>query len=93
MMNVDLPTILNSSLLGSTKTMEGTTTFNNTTPPTTTADSEEALQTTLNEASRLLQIVTTKLSGAVIRKVSPSEYAQLIALLDQIIRDSVDEQV
>lgn len=93
-MNVDLPTIPNSSLLGSTKTMEGTTaTFNTTTPPTTTVDSEEALQTTVSEASRLLQIVTTKLSGAVIRKVSPSEYAQLIALLDQIIRDSVDEQV
>lgn len=93
MMNVDLPTILNSSLLGSTKTMEGNnTTFNNTTPPTTTADSREALQT-VNEATRLLQIVTSKLSGAVIRKVSPSEYAQLIAVLDQIIRDSIDEQV
>ncbi|KTD36376.1 hypothetical protein Lnau_1360 [Legionella nautarum] len=93
MMNVDLPTILNSSLLGSTKTMEGNnTTFNKTTPPTTTADSREALQT-VNEASRLLQIVTSKLSGAVIRKVSPSEYAQLIAVLDQIIRDSIDEQV
>lgn len=92
-MNVDLPTVLNSSLLGSTKTMEGNnTTLNNTTPPSTAADSKEALQT-VNEASRLLQIVTSKLSGAVIRKVSPSEYAQLIAVLDQIIRDSVDEQV
>lgn len=39
-----------------------------------------------NDAAALLQMVTSKLSTAVIRKIPTNEYMQLLAILDRIIR-------
>jgi hypothetical protein len=61
--------------------------------PKTEIDSNTEIQQTANDAAALLQIVTSKLSGAVIRKISASDYMQLLAILNRIVGNSVDDQV
>ncbi|CDZ78355.1 hypothetical protein BN59_02665 [Legionella massiliensis] len=62
-------------------------------PPVTAKDDSTEITRTVNDAAFLLQLVTSKLSGAVIRNVSSSEYMQLLAILDRIVSGSVDKHV
>lgn len=62
-------------------------------PPVSAKDDAAEIQQTVNDAALLLQMVTSKLSGAVIRKVSASEYMQLLAIVDRIVSNSVDNHV
>ncbi|MFV0819661.1 hypothetical protein [Legionella micdadei] len=92
MMNVDLSNI-NATLLSSPKIMdENKAVSNQAVSADPATDSSETGQI-FNEATQLLQTITTKLSGAVIRKISPSEYAQLMMVLEQIIRNSINDRV
>lgn len=46
-----------------------------------------------NEAMGLMQLIISRLSGSVIRQISPSEYAHLLSIIDDIISGSVNKQI
>lgn len=92
-MNIEFPTGFNSVPLK--KVQESTAIKPEFTPSSTNTDdsTKSDAQVEINQAGALLQLISMKLSSAVIRQISPGDYMQLMALIDNIVNRTIDREV
>lgn len=89
-MNIEFPTGFNSVPLNRTKE-------SNAVKPEFSSSagymSKSSAKADIDHAAALLQHISMKLSAAVVREISPSEYMRLMAMINTMVNQSVDRQV